>query len=58
MSTLDVLILATFLGLIPAVIAQHKGHSFVGFWIFGALALIVALPWALMMKDRRTSSEP
>ena len=50
---LTLLILAAILGLIPAVIAARKGQSFIAFWIFGALLLIVALPVALLMKDRR-----
>lgn len=51
--TTDILIVVVFLGLIPAVIASRKGHTFVGWWIFGALILIVALPAALMAKDIR-----
>jgi hypothetical protein len=37
--------------LIPAAIAHQKGRSFVGFWIYGALFFIGALPHALIMKD-------
>lgn len=47
---MEILFFAAILGLIPAVIAQHKGRSFVGFWIYGALLFIVALPHALLMK--------
>lgn len=43
-------IVAIFLGLIPAFIAQDKGRSFIGFWIYGALVFIAALPHALLMK--------
>lgn len=48
-----IVILLVFLGLIPAAIASRKGHAFVGWWIFGVLILIVALPAALMAKDVR-----
>ncbi len=53
MTLTNILILAFFLGLIPAFIAQRKGHSFVTWWIFGFFALIVALPMALLAKDKR-----
>ena len=36
-------IAALFLGLIPAFIAQNKGYSFWGYYIFGVLLFIVAL---------------
>jgi hypothetical protein len=44
------LLIAVFLGLIPAAIAANKGRSFIGWWIYGALILIVALPHALLIK--------
>ena len=47
---IEYLIIPILLGLIPATIAQSKGHNFVGFWIYGALLFIVALPHALLMK--------
>ncbi len=53
MTTFELLILAAFVGLIPAVIAKRKGHSFVTWWIFGGLLLVVALPLALYQKDKR-----
>ncbi len=34
------------IGLIPAFIAGSKGHNFLGWWIFGAMLFIVALPVA------------
>lgn len=51
--TTTIIVLAVFLGLIPAVIAQRKGHSFITWWIAGVLLLIVALPLALFAKDKR-----
>jgi len=44
------MIYAILLGLIPAMIAQKKGKNFVGWWIYGALLFIVALPHALLMS--------
>lgn len=59
---LEILAIAAFIGLLPAFIAQSKGHSFMVFWLFGALLFIVALPVALLMSkdqavlDRRALS--
>lgn len=47
---MEVLIIAVLIGLIPAVIARGKGHSFVLWWIYGAALFIVALPHSLLMK--------
>lgn len=48
------LILAVFLGLIPAAIASNKGHNGFLWWLFGALLFIVALPLALILpRDTR-----
>lgn len=54
---MEVLILALLLGLIPAFIAQGKGKSFVLWWIYGVLILIVALPHSLIMKADRQAIE-
>ncbi len=54
---MDVLALAILIGLIPAAIARSKGRSFVGFWIYGALLFIVALPHALIMKANKQAVE-
>jgi hypothetical protein len=43
------LVIAIIIGLIPAAIAQSKGHSFVLWWIYGSLLFIVALPHSLFM---------
>ncbi len=40
-------------GLIPAFIARSKGRSFVGFWIYGTLLFVVALPHALLAGPKR-----
>lgn len=54
---MGVLLLAVCIGVIPAAIAQSKGRSFVGWWIFGALLFVVALPMALVMKPDERSLE-
>ena len=53
--TMDIFIITLLLGLIPALIAQSKGKSFILWWIYGALIFIVALPHSLIMKaDQKT----
>lgn len=47
---MEALILALLFGLIPAYIAHKKGRSFYGWWIYGALILIIALPHSLLAK--------
>ena len=44
------LIIAMLIGLIPAAIARSKGRSFLGWWAYGALLFIVALPHALLAR--------
>jgi hypothetical protein len=46
--SMELLIVATILGLIPAAIARSKGRDFVGWWMYGAALFIVALPHALL----------
>lgn len=54
---MEILLWAVLLGLIPAVIAERKGGSFVGWWIYGALLLVIALPHALLMKPDQDKIE-
>jgi len=57
------LIIAIVIGLLPAFIAQSKGRSFIGWWIYGTLLWIVAFPHSLIMKadqrslDRQASAD-
>ena len=45
-------LIALMVGLIPAVIAESKGHSFLQWWLYGVLLFIVALPHSLIIaKD-------
>ncbi len=50
---MEFFILVVLIGLIPAVIAQGKGRSFVLWWLYGAALFIVALPHALIMPSRK-----
>jgi RNA polymerase subunit RPABC4/transcription elongation factor Spt4 len=54
---MELLIIVVLIGLIPATIAQRKGKSFVGWWIYGAALFIIALPHALMMRPDQKSIE-
>lgn len=49
---MEFLVFAVLLGLIPAFIAQRKGRSAFGWWIYGSLLFIIALPHALLMSER------
>ena len=43
------------LGLIPGMIAQSKGCSFVLWWFYGIMIFIIALPHSLLIsKDLKT----
>jgi hypothetical protein len=58
---LGIFALAAFFGLIPAIIAHDKGHSFFVWWIYGTLLIVVALPHAIVLKPEFTQirrSEP
>lgn len=54
---METLLLAILIGLIPAAIAQNKGHSFIRWWIYGAALFIAALPHALLIKPNIYSIE-
>lgn len=52
---MEILIIAVLIGLIPAAIANGKGHNFLAWWLYGALLWIVALPHSLMLKPSQAS---
>ena len=56
-NSMEVIILAAFLGLIPAMIAKSKGKSFGLWWFYGAMLLIIALPHSLIMSSDVKSIE-
>ena len=47
---MELVFFAAALGIIPGAIAHSKGHGFWGWWLFGALLFIVALPLAIIQK--------
>lgn len=47
---MEFLLIAIVLGLIPALIAQSKGRSFIGWWIYGVLLFIIALVHSLVIR--------
>ena len=47
---METFIIAAIIGLLPAYIAKNKGYSFFGWWIYGSLLFIVALPHVLLKK--------
>lgn len=49
-SVMEILITASFLGLIPAFIAKSKGRSFSSWWIYGVLLFIVAFFHSIVIK--------
>jgi hypothetical protein len=55
---LEVILSAAVIGVIPALIAQRKGHSFFVWWFFGAMMFVFALPAALMLKPNRFRQRP
>ena len=44
-----------FLGLLPAFLARQKGHSFLVWWLYGAVLFIIALPHAMVVRPRNTT---
>lgn len=47
---MGIFLIAIIIGLIPAAVASNKGHSFMLWWIYGALLWIIAMPHSLMLK--------
>lgn len=47
---MEVFLLAVLIGLVPAVVAQRKGRSFMLWWAYGGLMFIAAMPHSLLLK--------
>lgn len=47
---MTILLLACLLGIVPAAIAHQKGRNFFGWWLYGTLLWIVALPHAILLS--------
>lgn len=43
---------AGLFALIPAAVARRKGYSFLGWWCYGFLIWIAALPHALLLRPK------
>ena len=52
------IVIAFFLGLIPATIAKKKGRSFLLWWLYGWALFIVALIHSIVMEDRNAKVSP
>ncbi len=48
------LLLLSSLGLFPAFVAYHKGHSFALWWVYGAVVFVIALPRALQTGSKNS----
>jgi len=54
---MELIILASLLGTIPAMIAQKKGRSFGLWWVYGALFFIFALIHSLLISTNTYSED-
>lgn len=54
---MEYIILPVLIGLIPAAIARSKGRSFIGWWLYGALIFIVALPHSILAQSKLENIE-
>lgn len=46
-----------FLGILPAWIAERKGRNGFGWWLYGTMMFVVALPHALLLEDAEEDVE-
>ena len=54
---LETLLVAAVIGLIPATIAQNKGHDFATWWFYGFAIFIVAFPHSLLLRPNQRALE-
>jgi hypothetical protein len=54
---MDILIWVLLLGIIPAIIAQSKGRSFFGWYIYGVLLFLIALVHSLVISKPIKATE-
>lgn len=55
---MEILFYGMILGIIPAMIAQSKGRSFLLWWFYGTMIFIIALPHSLLIsKDQKSLDE-
>jgi len=55
---MEILVIVLIIGSIPGAIAQSKGRSFVGWWLYGAALFIIALPHSLLLRRRDQPQAP
>jgi len=55
---MEVLVIASLLGLIPAFIAKSKGRSMGAWWVYGTLLFIIALAHSIFMSDHSKRPVP
>jgi hypothetical protein len=46
----EIIFIAMLLGLIPGMIASGKGRNGFGWWLFGTLLFVIALPASLLVS--------
>lgn len=49
---MEFIFLLMIIALLPAYIASTKGRSMFGWWIYGVLLFIIALPHSLLLSKR------
>lgn len=49
------LLFAAALAFVPATIAENRGHSFGGYWVFGLFLFVPALVVSLLLPERAAS---
>lgn len=54
---MEFFLIAAVLGVIPALIAKSKGHSFFAWWIYGTLLFIIALVHSLVIRKDAEAEE-
>jgi hypothetical protein len=47
---MEIVLYAMLLGFVPATVARHKGRSFLAWWAYGTILIVVALPHALLLR--------
>ncbi len=56
-ATIIQMALASILATAPAGIAKRKGRSFLGWWCYGFLMWIIALPHAMFLKSNHQTMQ-
>lgn len=54
---MEIMLFVVILGLIPATIAKTKGRSFLVWWFYGTMILIIALPHSIIIPSAKKAEE-